>query len=115
MFLYREKKSKHPLYLRFRGMQDRCNLLSNKGYKDYGARGIKCLWKTFDDFVEDMYESYLEHVKEFGDGLYTSIERINNDGNYCRENCRWATPTEQLLNQRDIRHRENGRFAKRPE
>ncbi len=49
------------------GMKQRCidkNLLC---YKHYGGRGIKCFWKSFENFRDDMYESYLRHVKEHGE------------------------------------------------
>ena len=48
-----------------------------------------------------MYESYLEHIKKFGK-KNTTIDRIDNDGNYCKENCHWATAKEQSLNVRKI-------------
>ena len=69
-------------------------------YHLYGGRGINSdAWKFYVDFYDDMYESYLEHVKEFGK-KDTTIDRIDVNGNYCKENCRWSTCSEQMCNTR---------------
>ena len=86
-------------YIIWLNIKQRCSNKKNPGYKYYGGRGIKCLWISFQEFKNDMYQSYVEHSKNFGE-KETTIERKNNDGNYCKENCRWATPKEQTRNKR---------------
>jgi hypothetical protein len=85
-------------YLAFKNMKARCNNPSHAAYKDYGGRGIKIegVWNLtgpegFNAFIKDI-------------GLPTnhevSLDRKDNDGNYSKDNCRWATKTEQVINQR---------------
>ena len=76
-------------------IKSRCNNPNNAKYHRYGGRGIKNLWNSFEEFKNDMYESYLEHRKN---NSYSSIDRIDNDGNYCKENCKWADYKEQSRN-----------------
>lgn len=68
-------------------MLSRCN---NKNNKRYGARGIKVSesWHDYKNFFRDMGEK----------PTATSLERVNNDGDYCKENCVWATRREQSRN-----------------
>lgn len=86
------------------GVKKRCQNENSQNYSNYGGRGIKICeeWNEFDGFKNDMYESYLKHVEEHGE-LNTSIERIDNDGNYCVENCKWATRKEQNRNTRQVK------------
>jgi len=85
----------------WRGIVNRCNNPNCNAYKDYGGRGIKLSeeWSDYFKFEEDMYESYIEHVEKYGE-KDTTIDRVNVDGNYCLENCRWATWEEQARNKR---------------
>lgn len=94
---------KTRFYKIFSGILQRCNNKHVTNFKNYGGRGIKCLWKSFEEFRDDMYKSYLKHIKEFGVDN-TSIDRTNNNGNYCKENCVWATSKQQAKNRRRRNH-----------
>lgn len=87
------------------GINTRCFNKNVKIFKYYGNRGIKVCkrWQVFINFRDDMYKSYLKHVKEFGENN-TSIDRINNNGNYSFNNCKWNTTKEQVRNRRDNRY-----------
>jgi len=78
-------------------MKWRCIWYGKLGKKYYHDKGIKCLWNTFEEFKNDMYASYLEHVAKFWE-KDTTIERNDNSKDYCKENCRWATLNEQKRN-----------------
>jgi hypothetical protein len=78
-------------------MLGRCNNSKYIYYEIYGGKGIKVEWESFESFRDDMYKSYLEHVKKFGE-KNTTIDRIKSSGNYSKTNCQWATAKEQTNN-----------------
>lgn len=85
------------IYKRFYDMKRRCECKNQTGYERYGGRWIKCEWNSFEDFYKDMWESYERHVKRYWE-RNTTIDRIDSNWNYCKENCRWATVKQQNNN-----------------
>lgn len=108
--LNRESSTTHGMYrTRFytiwQQMKDRCGNSNRDDYNTYGGRDITVCdrWKnSFENFRDDMYYSYLDHIEKFGE-KNTSIDRIDVNGNYEPSNCRWATLKEQNRNKRNNR------------
>jgi hypothetical protein len=87
-----------PEYRSWRAMKQRCLDAGHIGYHNYGGRGITVCdrWRfSFENFYTDMGKRPPE----------TSLDRIDNNGNYEPGNCRWATRIEQGLNRRTTRAR----------
>jgi hypothetical protein len=104
--LKRERNLRHGMrkskfYMVWAWMKGRCLNKRKKEFIHYGGRGIKICdrWLKFENFRDDMLHWYTAHVVGFGE-KNTTLERINVNGNYEPDNCRWATWSEQNLNKR---------------
>lgn len=87
--------SRHPLYTVWRQMIKRCHDDTHPYYHWYGARGISVCERWRNDVA-----AFIEDMGERPEGR--SIDRVDNDGDYCPDNCRWATPKQQNNNRRPL-------------
>lgn len=86
--------AKTRTYKTWKEMRSRCSDKNKDNYKYYGGRGIEVCkkWDSFENFLIDMGEI----------PMGKTIDRIDSDGNYEKDNCRWATPKEQASTNRGI-------------
>lgn len=90
------KTSEYKIWTHILG---RCNNPKDQRYHDYGGRGIKVLFNTFEEFFAEVGKRPSPEL---------TIDRIDNNGNYEKGNLRWATMTEQNLNKRVYKSSQSG-------
>jgi hypothetical protein len=84
------RNRRNPTWSSWQSMKQRCNTPTNPSYAHYGERGITYdpEWESYDNFLRDMGER----------PPLLTLDRIDNNKNYCKSNCRWADAHTQRNN-----------------
>lgn len=100
--LAKHKMHNTPIYRRWASMKNRCSSPSSTIFSVYGGRGISYSpeWESFENFYRDMYEGFSENLE---------LDRIDVNGNYCKENCRWVTHEENNFNKTRQQNNKSGK------
>ena len=93
---YKHGLTHHRLYKIWYGMKNRCYNIKQYSYKDYGGRGVQICKEWFDNFL-----IFYDWAMKNGYKDFLQIDRIDVNQNYCPQNCRWTTKTEQSRNKRN--------------
>lgn len=102
----KEHKDSHSwqFYRIWQNMRTRTTNPNYEKWHRYGGRGINSNeFRYFVDFYDLMYTSYIEHVNQYGE-KNTTLDRVDNNKNYCSDNCCWKTWLEQTKNKSNLLH-----------
>lgn len=91
-----KREKRHSLYTTWKGMRERCRREKHVQYKDYGGKGVV----VCDDWHD--FRSFYQWAVSNGWQAGLQIDRIDSNGNYCPENCRWVTPLENSANKQNL-------------
>ena len=92
------------IYHVYQSMKGRCCNPNNPQYSNYGGRGIKICQEWLEDSGSFIKWAYATGYDDIADYMQCTLDRIDVNGDYCPENCRWINNKEQARNKRDTRY-----------